>query len=85
MEKAQSVEIIPQIRTLLANTVPVFSRTSVIIICTNNIFFFLPGVGPKFTKLFFVLIGLLFLYNVVLVSAIQQLESAVCIHIVPPS
>ena len=84
MEKAQSVEIIPQIRTLLANTVPVFSRTSVIIICTNNTFFFLPGVGSQNCSLF-VLIGVLFLYNVVLVSAIQQLESAVCIHIVPPS
>ena len=34
---------------------------------------------------FFFLIGVQLLYNVVLVSAVQQSESAICIHISPPS
>ena len=44
------------------------------------------GINNK-TKdsVFFFLIGVYLLYNVVLVSAVQQRESAVCIHISPPS
>ena len=34
---------------------------------------------------FFFLIGVELFYNVVLVSAVQQSESALCIHVTPPS
>ena len=41
--------------------------------------------GPHHSLFFFFLIGVELLYNVVLVSVVQWSESAVCIHISPPS
>ena len=52
---------------------------------SNNIECFLDSLNFLIeAKLFFFLIGIQLLYNAVLVSAVQQNESAIRIHIYPP-
>ena len=52
-------------------------------IVRKNLFFGFGGFFGLFIYLFIYFIGLQLLYNVVLVSTVQQSELAVCVHITP--